>query len=145
MAASLPASQKARSARAVEQWASPAGEAGARLGAPADLGPSTQQGSAARGGRLFAAMAALRLSALCPASAPALDGQAVRLIPLDQRLPLPGWATLPELARTCLELRERERLSVGAIASLVGAPPEQVRDWLFEAREHLRRAGRSRE
>jgi hypothetical protein len=45
---------------------------------------------------------------------------------------------LPMTLRTCLVLREREGMSVGAIAALLGASPAQVRDWLFEARERLR-------
>jgi DNA-directed RNA polymerase specialized sigma24 family protein len=45
---------------------------------------------------------------------------------------------LPVTLRTCLLLREREGMSVGAIAALLGSSPAQVRDWLYEAREQLR-------
>ena len=68
---------------------------------------------------------------LCPELA-ALVGREPRSRTLEERL-----ATLPAAARLCLLLREREAWSVAAIAALVGESPQQVADWLYEAREGL--------
>jgi hypothetical protein len=39
--------------------------------------------------------------------------------------------------RTSLLLRERDEMSVADIAVTLNATPQQVREWLFEARERL--------
>jgi DNA-directed RNA polymerase specialized sigma24 family protein len=39
--------------------------------------------------------------------------------------------------RTSLLLRERDAMSVAEIAATLNASPQQVREWLFEARERL--------
>jgi DNA-directed RNA polymerase specialized sigma24 family protein len=43
--------------------------------------------------------------------------------------------------RTSLLLRERDAMSVAEIAATLNATPQQVREWLFEARERLCAAG----
>ncbi len=44
---------------------------------------------------------------------------------------------LSSASRACLVMRERDDLSVVEIAAYLRVSREQVRDWLFEARERL--------